>query len=122
MKAQTVLLRELVGNPYRPGSIDRSRLAWRGRTIPDLARAIYDDCEDERFAILADALEEAGCGSPELVAHCRGREFCGKCHGTGFRDLGRRIPCTRCEGWGWRNVSIEHIRGCWVLDLLLGKV
>jgi hypothetical protein len=42
-----------------------------------------------RLAVLADALEEAGCTDPDILSHLRG---------TG-----------------------PHVRGCWVIDLLLGK-
>jgi hypothetical protein len=36
-----------------------------------LARAVYDERAFDRLPILADALEEAGCDSAELLAHCR---------------------------------------------------
>jgi len=42
-----------------------------------------------RLAVLADALEEAGCTSVEILEHLRGPG--------------------------------PHVRGCFVLDLLLGK-
>jgi hypothetical protein len=42
-----------------------------------------------RLAVLADALEDAGCDNGDILQHCRG------------------------DG--------PHVRGCWVVDLLLGK-
>jgi hypothetical protein len=42
-----------------------------------------------RLAILADALEDAGCTRAEVVEHLRGPG--------------------------------PHVRGCWVVDLILGK-
>ena len=43
-----------------------------------------------RLAILADALEEAGCTNADILNHCR--------------------------------VPGVHVRGCWAVNLLLGKV
>jgi hypothetical protein len=42
-----------------------------------------------RLAVLADALEEAGCDNQEMLTHLRGPG--------------------------------PHVRGCWVVDVLLGK-
>ncbi|MGE3806627.1 MAG: WD40 repeat domain-containing protein [Gemmataceae bacterium] len=54
-------------------------LAWRDRTSPKLAQAAYDERElpsghldTKRLAILADALEEAGCTNENVLAHLRG--------------------------------------------------
>ena len=57
--------------------------------MPKLARTIYDDRRFDLLPILADALEEAGCGDAEILAHCRGPG--------------------------------PHVRGCWAVDLVLGK-
>jgi hypothetical protein len=65
-------------------------LAWRGGTIPKLARAIYDGRRWEDLPVLADALEEAGFNDEEMVNHCRQQ-------------------------------GMVHVRGCWLLGLLLGK-
>jgi len=50
---------------------------------------IYSDKTFDQMPILADALEEAGCTSPNILNHCR--------------------------------QPGEHVRGCWVVDLILGK-
>jgi hypothetical protein len=90
------LLRDILGNPFRPVTIDPALLTWRDATIPKLAQAAYDERElpsghldVKRLAILADALEEAGCTNEDVLSHLRGPG--------------------------------PHVRGCWVVDLLLGK-
>src|SRR5262245_45947483 len=85
-EAQAALLRCALGNPFRPVTLKPS---WLTPAVRALAQGIY---EDRRFAdlpVLADALEEAGCTSADVLAHCRGPG--------------------------------EHVRGCWVVDLVLGK-
>jgi hypothetical protein len=84
--AQCATLKDLVGNPFRPVAIEPARLT---ESVLALARAIYDARAFDRLPLLADALEEAGCDSQEILDHCRS--------------------------------GGEHVRGCWVVDLLLGK-
>lgn len=62
------VLREQLGNPFRPYPFDPR---WRTETVVALASAIEADRAFDRMPILADALEEAGCDWPELLAHCR---------------------------------------------------
>jgi hypothetical protein len=45
---------------------------WRSETAVSLASAIYAERAFDRLPILADALEEAGCDHPDILAHCRG--------------------------------------------------
>jgi hypothetical protein len=87
------LLRCVVGNPFRPVTLPP---ASQTATIVALAQAAYDErdlpsghLDPARLAVLADALEEAGCDQANLLAHLRGPG--------------------------------PHVRGCWALDLLLGK-
>ena len=61
-----------------------------------LAQAAYDlrempagTLDAFRIAVLADALEEAGCDNADLLNHLRGPG--------------------------------PHVRGCWAVDLILGK-
>jgi hypothetical protein len=68
---QTRLLRDLFGNPFRPVAVDPSWLRWQGGLLPVMAQAIYDERRFDDLPILADALEEAGCGERALLAHCR---------------------------------------------------
>jgi hypothetical protein len=83
---QAALVRCIFGNPFRPVAIDP---AWLTSTVVALARGIYDDRAFDRMPILADALQDAGCDSDDVLNHCR--------------DDG------------------PHARGCWVVDMVLGK-
>jgi hypothetical protein len=54
-------------------------LAWHDRTVIRLATAVYEDrvlpagtFRQDRLAVLADALEDAGSSDAELLAHLRG--------------------------------------------------
>ncbi len=75
-----LLIRDIFGNLFRPApAVDAAWLAWQGGVVRELAWAAYDGrrlpqgtLEPERLAVLADALEEAGCGDAELVGHLRG--------------------------------------------------
>ena len=80
------ILRDIVGNPFRPIVADP---VWLSSTVVALAGAVYQDRAFDRLPILADALEESGCDNADVLGHCRS------------------------EG--------PHVRGCWVVDLLLGK-
>ncbi len=62
---------------------------WLISTIQHLAEGIYQDKAFDQCAILADALEEAGCTDTDILGHLRGPG--------------------------------PHVRGCWVVDLILGK-
>jgi hypothetical protein len=111
---QAALLRDLFGNPWSPpwwmrsaallpGQVPREgyiltaeaaeqfrrALGWKDRTIPRLARRIYEERDWGSIPVLADAMEESGVTDEAILGHCRG--------------LG------------------PHARGCWVVDLLLGK-
>ena len=93
---QCKLLRDIFGNPFRPVTLDPAVLAWNDSTVVRLAQAAYDErqmpeglFDNSRLAVLADALEEAGCQDLDILSHCRS--------------------------------GGEDIRGCWVIDLLLGK-
>jgi len=65
---QTTLLRDIVGNPFRPVTIDP---AWLTTTVVSLAQAIYEQRAFDRLPILADALEDAGCDSSDILTHCQ---------------------------------------------------
>jgi hypothetical protein len=78
--AQCHLLRDIFGPlPIRPVSDGPALLAWQGGTVPRLARTIYEERELPsghldcvRLAVLAHALEEAGCTSEDILAHLHG--------------------------------------------------
>jgi hypothetical protein len=87
------LLCDIIGNPFRPVAISPT---WQTPQVVALAQATYNERElpsgtldGARLAVLADALEDAGCDKPDLLDHLRGPG--------------------------------PHVRGCWVIDLLLGK-
>ena len=84
--AQCIDLRDIFGNPFRPVAVESH---WLTPAVRDLAAAIYAGRAFDRLPVLADALEEAGCGHANILAHCRGPG--------------------------------PHVRGCWVVDLILGK-
>jgi hypothetical protein len=67
-----VYLHEVMGNPFRPVPIAPAWLTWNDDTVRKLAQTVYDDRRYDLLPILADALEEAGCGNTTILAHCRG--------------------------------------------------
>ncbi len=86
-------LRDIFGNPFRPLVLNPSLLT---PNIQSLAQAACEnrllttgELERDRLAVLADALEEAGCADDAVLGHLRGPG--------------------------------SHVRGCHVLDALLGK-
>jgi hypothetical protein len=96
-RKQAVVLREIAGNPFLEISAEPAWLAWNSGCVVKLAEAIYQERElptgsldNALLAILADALEDAGCANQDILGHCR-------------------------EQGG------VHVRGCWVIDVLLGK-
>ena len=119
------LLREIVGNPFRPVAfwtdhpetgerglyvevgrrpvqarwsgveVSYALASWLTSDVLALAQAAYEHrlpsgtLDPYGLALLADALEEAGCDHPDILDH--------------LRSPG------------------PHVRGCWALDLVLGK-
>jgi hypothetical protein len=94
-RRQANLLREVFGNPFRPvtrppslaaallhaliGRRARPVLELAGprdkqRKATEIARRIYDEGRFHDLPRLADALEEAGCHTEALLAHCRSAE------------------------------------------------
>ncbi len=72
------LLRDIF-RPFQKVSIDPTWLAWEGGLVGRIARAAYEErclpegrLEGARLAVLADALEDAGCTNPDLLEHLRG--------------------------------------------------
>jgi hypothetical protein len=74
------LIRDIFGNPFHPlPPIEPALLIWKGGLLVTLARAAYDNrllpsghLDPDRLAVLADALEDAGCRNEAVLAHCRG--------------------------------------------------
>jgi hypothetical protein len=68
MKVQCELVRDIVGNPFRPVSLDP---AWLRPDVITLAGHIYHDRAFDEMPALADALQDAGCSNVEVLSHCR---------------------------------------------------
>src|SRR5262249_12141598 len=67
---------------------------WLTPTVTALAGVIYEERKFDRMPGLAQALEDAGCQERAILEHC-----------------------CRDDHYGLG----QHVRGCWVLDLLLGR-
>jgi hypothetical protein len=65
------LLREALGNPFRPPAVEPSWLARNDGAAATIARAIWQERRFSDLPILADALEEAGCADQTILDHCR---------------------------------------------------
>jgi hypothetical protein len=78
---------DVFGNVFRKAKV---RPAWVTDTVLTLARQMYDSRDFGAMPILADALQDAGCNSEDILSHCR-------------------------------DTNQVHVRGCWVVDLVLGK-
>ena len=95
-REQARLLRDIFGYLfYRPAAFDPQwprgpfDPAWRTGTATVLAKQMYESRDFGAMPILADALQDAGCDTTEILDHCRGPG--------------------------------PHVRGCWVVDLVLDK-
>ena len=90
LKASTAaanLLRDIFGNPFHPISFSPE---WRTSDVVSIAQSMYETRDFSPMAILADALQDAGCDHECILAHCH-------------------------------DANGVHVRGCWVVDLVLGK-
>jgi hypothetical protein len=83
---QVAALLDIFGNPFRHSAFSPG---WQTDAVVGLARSMYDSRDFGVMPILADALEDAGCDSADMLAHCR--------------SPGR------------------HVRGCWLVDLVLAN-
>jgi hypothetical protein len=97
MAEQSELLRDILGNPFRPPRpLPASLLDRAGGLGRPLAQAAYDHRDlpsghlaADRLAVLGDGLQDAGCEDAELLGHLRGGGV--------------------------------HVRGCWGVDVVLGR-
>ncbi len=81
------LVLDVYGNPFRPVTFAPE---WRTSTAVAIARQMYKTHDFSAMPILADALQDAGCDSADVLDHCR-------------------------------DPKGVHVRGCWVVDSVLGK-
>jgi hypothetical protein len=86
---QAGLLRDVLGNPFRPLALDPLWVSWGDYTVLKFAAEVYDEGAFDRLPILGDALEDAGCDDRAILDHCRGPG--------------------------------PHVRGCWLVDLILDR-
>jgi hypothetical protein len=86
-KALCAVVRDVLGNPFCPVKFSPK---WRTSTAVALAKEMYKSNDFSAMPILADALQDAGCDSEEVLNHCR-------------------------------DANQPHVRGCWVVDGVLGK-
>jgi hypothetical protein len=68
-RAQANFLRDIFGNPFCSVAFSP---VWR--TALSLALQMYDSRDFSAMPILADALSDAGCDSPDILDHCRDPE------------------------------------------------
>lgn len=101
-------------------------LRWNDGTVPKLARVIYEERRFEEMPVLADALEETGCDNEDILKHLRGWMPCCSysdcifCGGHGWKPIDPDASYNNGYGYGVASCRF-HVRGCWVIDLLLGK-
>ena len=81
------IIRDIFGNPFRPVAFGPE---WRTDTAVAIAGQMYESRDFSAMPILADALQDAGCDSDDILSHCR-------------------------------DAAQVHVRGCWVVDRVLGK-
>jgi hypothetical protein len=93
---RATLLREIFGNPFRPAVLPEGLWTWQGGTLPRLAQAAYD--EQHLPTGLLDANHLAVLADALADAGCTDPAIL-----RHLRDSG------------------EHMRGCWLVDLLLAK-
>jgi hypothetical protein len=80
--------------------------------------------DPDRLGVLADALEEAGCNNVDLLMHLRGKERCPGCVGVASTAATTAdAERSRCNRWcpGWIDLRSPHVRGCWVVDMIIGR-
>jgi hypothetical protein len=96
-QAQSILIRDLFGNPFRAApTVEPSLLNWNGGLITHLAQAAYDDRQLPEGTLSASRLAVLADAFEE--AGCADAEILAHLRGPG-----------------------PHVRGCHVLDAILGK-
>ena len=58
----------IFGNPFRPARVEA---AWRTPTVVAVAADIRHHDAFAEMPVLGDALEDAGCDDPDILAHAR---------------------------------------------------
>jgi hypothetical protein len=94
--AHLVLVRCVFGNPFHRVTVNPVWLSWNGGTISKLAQNVYDKRRLPNGALDSARLHVLADALEE--AGCIDQEMLTHCRGPG-----------------------PHVRGCWVVDALLGK-
>jgi hypothetical protein len=99
--AQSALLRDVFGNPFNPIALDP---VWRSSAVVSRARTMYASRDFSAMPDLAEELLDAGCENERILNHCR------------YSTPQAAEPAT-----GRSTRDCPHVRGCWVVDQILGK-
>jgi hypothetical protein len=86
----------MFGNPFRTVALDSTWLLWKDGTVAQLARIAYEDRQ----------LPEGTLDPARLAALADALEDAG---------------CTDADLLGHLRGPGPHVRGCWAVDLVLGK-
>jgi hypothetical protein len=91
------LIRDVIGNPFRPApAVDPAWLAWNDGVVANLALAAYEEIRPPDHTLAPARL-------------------------TALADALEDAGCTDAELLGHLRGPGPHVRGCWVVDLLLAK-
>jgi hypothetical protein len=94
---QCTLLRDIIGNTFRPSPpLPAAVLAWSNRTVPRIAQGIYDERQMPQGTL--DNARLAILADALLDAGCDDEDL-----------------ITHCRS------HEAHVRGCWAVDLILGR-
>jgi hypothetical protein len=97
LRRSALILRDIFGNPFRPlPPLPAAILVWNDGTILRLAEGIYEEREMPGGTL--DTARLAVLADALLGAGCDDADLLAHCRGPG-----------------------PHVRGCWVIDLLLRK-
>jgi hypothetical protein len=97
LPTHAALLRDVIPNPFKPSPpLPAAVLAWHDRTVPRLALGIYEGRKMPEGTL--DNARLAVLADALLDAGCEDEALIAHCREAG-----------------------THVRGCWAVDLLLGK-
>src|SRR5262249_19111447 len=68
---QARIVREVIGNPFRPTVISPVWLHAANGVVVGLAQLFYEEGRFGELPFLADALQDAGCSDEALLGHLR---------------------------------------------------